>query len=436
MNGTSSTLNPESVNYEHRLPLETWAQGAPVVPPFTAVAKRVEQLELFSALFHGEYWRLIDDLYVTINYHDETATFLADVLVSRPPEFNFAGDNPLSGRFMMSLLDILPNLIIDTVRYGVGLIQIVDGDYGIECQAPQPVYWFPVDDNTSTLFSGIGTGEITQYIDYSDGSWDEITWRETPHLRGFLGERVGGDRGEAVGGFEAVGAETTGRQGLLIPVVREPNTGDWGRSLYASITSPAIEINRVYNMMHGIVDKARPVLTPEYLEGRGPTDFVGQQDNDLVIQKIQADYQERLQYEVFIPPRDVRELKFMQPDISVDAHLKYKNDIEEQLYALTYIPAALYGLFRSGPPASGVALDRQYVRTSAYIQQTQATIIKALRKALLTGLAMINRGGQIAEINAGLEIGWPNFFDSGDLVQDDEGEMTDEGGENGILQRE
>ena len=405
----------QRIDYETRW-AEGWSEGSSIVPDNSAIQARVRELELFRNLFEGDYSAYLSNPGVVVNYHDVTATFLADALTARPPEFP---DAPHSNRFINSLLDVLPNVIVDTVRYGVGIIRIVEGLYGLECTAPQPIYWFPVDDTTTVLF--VRGDEVLQVIDEPGQVIERIY-----ALHATRGEALGPlqfeQRFSYPGGWQAVGEETTGRVGSIIPIVREPNTGDWGRSLYQTITLPAMEINRVYNEAHALMQKQHPYIAP-VADGTVNHALGSQQ---FTVQSARDAFREMLRHDIFVPPKGVASLEYLYWDGTIQNQLSYIATLEEQLYALTYIPAALYGL-SSGTPPSGTSLSRQYFRTSAYVQQTQTTIAKALRKALLVGMAMDGAGDDaIRQFNDRLEIVWPNMFDDEDLVTEDDGEETDD----------
>ena len=415
-----------SIDYEARAKLGDWRQGEPIVPDRMEVRARVAQLQLFRALFQGDYSDVMKPAEVKSNYLEEDPTYMSKLLMNRPPEFKDS-NIPLSNRFLNSLLDVLPNVIIDIVRYGTGLILITEGEYGLECQAPQPIYWFPVDDKASVLFTGVGTETLEQLTDYGDGRWDAISYTQEEGNAEIIGSIESSESNKSIiPAVSAIGAETIGRAGSIIPIQRPPTTGDWGRSLYLSIGTISIVINKVYNDIDEILQKGKPVATPVFLDPMRPNEDFEGEDRGILIQEIKTGYDEGQRLKIYLPPKGVQKLEYMYWDGTIREQLSFIAMLEEQLSNLSYVNRNEQ--IGGAMAESGMALNIRQTRTRADVQQFQAQVARSIRKAILMGMAYSGQSQEsILSFNETFKLVWPNIFDDEDLVQSDDGDETDDG---------
>ena len=427
-------------DYEVLVPDNSWRRGEHIIPE--GARDRVRQLELWSMLYEGDYSYFLEHYEVTMNFHRLTAVFLADTLMSRPPEFEYAGELPVTPQFLESMLDAMHCVIVDMARYGVGLFNIVgDQENGYFVEAPQPVYWFPLERRGTAFVRKIGKDFIEVSYDYGLGqvNIDTFETAQNAEMLGNLVDQTVLEVGDPAAWFAAED-QSTGRVSTFINVPRRPATGDWGTGLYPDITPLAVEFNRRMTQNSEILNE----------HGNPKILLIPEQNNNVVGQMADPDNRgETLRFKTFTNelnnqrkevvitlPKGFQDARYLEWRGSLRDHIMASHLIQEQLFAATYIPAALYGLGTERPNPSGVALSKQYLRTSIYVQNSQETLIKAIRKVMIVGALMNGLGAdEVTRFAEGLEITWPNIFDEDDLtIQDGEEETEDDGNEEEIIE--
>ena len=168
------------VDYEARPLASAFTAGNPIVP--RSVRNRVDRLNDYQKLFNGEFSDFLgqEDLRVRLNPFRKAAVWLADELLSRPPEIVVPEgyEQPTSPRFRESLLRSIHSLVVDYNRFGIGLLEVRQaGDGRWECTAPMPIYWHPLSDSSQAFVrrvqgadedgNAIDIWEVT--LDYGNG---------------------------------------------------------------------------------------------------------------------------------------------------------------------------------------------------------------------------------------------------------------------------
>ena len=394
-------------DYDAYVPLDYWGEDAILVPG--GHANRIRQMDAFRQLYDGEYWRW-GPYEVRLNYHEIVANFMADLLMAYPPEFE--GVEDLSARFINTLLDSLYCVIVDLIRYGTGILHVLPTARGAEVVPRSPSQWFPASPDFGALVLP-NESTIEVYISGSDGTHILETY-DQPH-NGKLGALLAVED-LSVGSlaeWDLIYETYTGRVGPIIPIARRPALHDFGRSLYPSITGLAFEAARGATENR---DALREMLMPLVLWM--PTDDGGVGDVDRPpSEREQLAYQSRMVWLERLRknpsmelPEGIGDGKYLTYKPDIGASFKHNEETEKKLYIATSISPKLYGTVDYGPPISGVAFDRQFLREAIYARGFQTNLIDPALKALATAGVMLGKSALQAFLDA-LQIIWPLAFD-------------------------
>ena len=270
----------DDVDYESDVPLEYWITGNDIEP--SKAAARVAQLRLFRDLYNAEYERFVraDALFAFHAYH---TNYMARVLMSTPPEITT--HEIIKFRTKEMINKALRNVVIDMIRYGTGLLFVQSGEYGAEVTAPQPIFWYPADDDTDVLIERFADNTANINISHNTGKLDvhnvKIEAGKISEMEGPDESQYGTDEH-----WRLVQENTAGRIGSIINIVREPSTGDWGQSLYPYITDLTLMYNGRQSQLNAIlVDDGNPIMI--LLPNRNEPPIYGTDDAPASL-KIQA----------------------------------------------------------------------------------------------------------------------------------------------------
>ena len=418
-------LDDSIVDFEVRPPLESWAAGALLIP--REAKPRVDRLLRYQDWYEGffrPYMPRATDRIVKNNLFRRIAVFLADFLKSRAPEIDHAGDPPVSARFVESMQESLYNVMLDYARYGVGLFQLQLKEYGWEVDSPQPIYWFPIDDMTQVLLqmsSMAGESFVDVTFDFGVGGTVEERYSlDNDRLGDLVDDPTPLEFGTELD-WEMLAASSYGRLGTIVSTARRPTTGDWGLSAFADVFSLIFESNRSLSQTSRILTYfGNPKL--KFKRSNTSTQPMVQQRINLnpgnqstAARKVEItrfhDRDLDQDSTIIEPPAGYDDVEFLTFTGSLRDHQMQSQLIDEHIFMQSSIPAALWGI-QSGSPPAGVALSRQYVPTSVYIQDAQESLIKAIRKVLLIGaLAAGTSTAELARYADNMLITWPNIFD-------------------------
>ena len=420
------------VNYERYTPLSYWQKGADIIPSDTH--QRVNQLKTYLSLYNGQYDRYFQDpLDTQIDMHYLFVDRLVNFLWQYPPELNFDWSDMVSDRFIQTLNIELKNSVIDLLRYGTGLVNVVNGRYGAEVQAPMPIYWFPANDIEDALLVPGYDGE-GPHIVYKHGANGEWSRTEYHNDAGKLG-RVLSSETETFGtpaAWDVIGMNSLGRASPMINFSLEPNTGEWGQSLYFTATPPALEAIRRFNgnsstlTTHG---NPREV----YLPSEFPGDIKKGQGNQIEGQRAQMQiYYEVSQLEtnrrspVQILSRKYADVKYLYWEGSLEDHREQLNFALTMAFGMAYMPLSLVNLDGqlTIPTISGRALRFLYAPTHTRINNIQGIVKPVIKHVLLTAAAYNGHSAQAIQRFADrIVVDWPNIFEELD-EEDDSGSLA------------
>ena len=433
---TPPTGYREAVPYDIQIPLEYWKTGNRAIPQDTL--PRVNQLEEYLALYNAEYDQYFyNPLVVVVPYHFMIAERLINFLMQYPPEFNFDWDGIVSDRFMQQLNKELPNVLIDLVRFGTGLFNVVNTEFGAEVQAPLPIHWFPIDDSSDVLLivPNNENDPYTLHIHYQNGQYE---MREYEQNAGMLGKRLRGGLSEQFGNEQAwseLREVSLGRVSPIIPVALEPTDGDWGRSQYFDMTSLSLELIRRLTANSEILNEhGNPRIKVIPNDGVDPNSYRTDDDDDLLeVYTEQTRLDSLRQSNVVIIPHGYADMDYLFWDGTLDDHFMQFDKTQEQMFAITHLPLTIMGLDGSVTiPASGRALRFQFIDPHTHIQKVQTQAINALKQVILTG-AIYNANLDIRSISDRIDITWRNVFDEIDesgvveMSEGDDAEIVDDG---------
>ena len=432
MSNTRKPLNDSIIDFEYRPPLDSWKTDSPIVPK--GAKARVDRLLVYQDWYHGKfspYIQRANDRLVVNNLFRRIAVFLADFLMARSPVIEHGGEAPVSARFVESLMEAMYSVMLDYQRFGVGLMQVTEGDNGWQVDSPQPVYWFPIDDSVQVLIDPFSEGGES-YVDvlYDFGAGGIITERyktERDNLGAMADDMVQVTYGDA-GDWQRLAESSYGRLGTIVATARRPRTGDWGLGAFEDIASLIFENTRGNSQISRVLSQ---FTNPKYKPirrgaGTGLPDVVQranlQPGNQATAQgKVDVTrwYDRDLDQDSYIiePPPGYDDIEFLLFTGSLRDHQMQRQLINEDIFLQSSIPPALWGMGTAGPTPSGVALSRQYVPTSVYIQDAQESLIKEIRKVLLVG-ALVNglSGSALSDYANNIRITWENMFDESTLI--------------------
>ena len=415
-------------DYDQYVPLDYWDEGALLTP--SNQANRLRQFSAFRQLYDGEYWRW-GNFAVRMNYHEIVANFMADLLMGFPPILD--GIDELPPRFINTLLDALHCLIVDMVRYGTGLLHVMQGHYGPEVISRDPTNFFPASAGECAFISE-GADVIDVYLFSDDGG--ALHEQYDSESGGKLGRLLSSDdlTVGTVDDWAYIGSEFTGRIGALVNVGRRPMIGDWGKSLYPSITNLAFENSRgMTDNSETLVEHLKPLLlwiAGDKAIGRGARNKPDKEQE--LKDKSRRDWLERLrQYPTAELPDGIIDAKYVSWRPDMTGSFIHNEEIEKKLFTATNISAELYGTGVEKRNVSGVALDRQYLRSAIYARGFQTGIIESVKKvAAIGGVHIGLTGSRLAAFVEGISIEWPLVFDRieerDDVVIDSGGVETEE----------
>ena len=401
------------VNYDIPVPLEYWRQGNNAIPD--DARERVRQLEVYWDLYQGEYGAYFPaPLSAKMNYHFMLAERLANFLMQYPPEFNFDYADMVSERFIQQLNKELPNVLIDLVRFGIGLFNVVNTERGAEVQAPLPIHWFPIDGDSDCLLIVPAEKDepYTLFVHFMNG---ELEIRQYENDAGKLGKRLRNTISERFGNeaaWNALAEVSIGRIGPIIPVALEPTAGDWGRSQYFDVTALIFELNRRLSGNSEILtEHGNPrlkVIPNEVPAHRGQ----GLDDSTLIKTYTEQTRLDSLRKSnVMLVPRGYTDVDYLFWPGTLDDHFHQFDKVQEQMFALTHLPLSLLNVDGSMTiPASGRALRFQFIDTHTHVQKVQTQLINRLKQAILTG-AIYNGAVNVADMAGRIDITWRNIFD-------------------------
>lgn len=420
-------LYEQNYNYEQYVPTSHFRPDALIVP--TSQVNRVRQFQAWRQLYNGEYWHYGYNP-VKLNYHEITANFLAELLLNYPPEFE--GADELPPRFVKSLLEQLFPLIVDMVVYGTGVLHILPTDYGPLAVSRDPTYWYPASTEVDTLlirrdgytdlFMHTDTGVVVHEVYLAE--------REQSNKLGKLLKldmEVYGTPAD----WEILRESFTGRVSNLLNATRRPDTGDWGRSLFPMITNLALEWARgTTDNRDTLIEHLKPLLLflpGDKAVGSGYRDEDGRdelknEDRRVFLERLRKNPSMEL-------PDGIIDAKYLTWPPNMEASFAHTENIEQSLFLATNVSGELYGKKQAqGTDMSGVAWDRQYLRSAVHTRGFQSRLIDTLTKAL--GVAALTHGitgSRLQSFIDNVEITWPNPFDR--IEEEDEVQGDVEGAE-------
>ncbi len=423
------------VDYEIDVPLDYWQAGADLIP--SQAQSRVAQLKRFQTLFDGDYGYKP----VKINYHQMTAQFLADLLMSMPPRLVRLQDGQptqapyesdfITPRFVQMAHESLYNVLVDMIRFGTGLFHLMEGEWGAEVSAPMPVYWYPADSKADVLATMQGEDRVVLDYSYADGQTRQQVWSVTGMKLDRLVEEESVMPIGSAAHWDIIQRSGIGRAGSIIPVQRRPSTGDWGRSLYRDITSLALDINRRFSAITMILNHDRPrlKLIPAMDNERtgDVADDPSQSDESLLRSKTrQLRLEEWAQAEVLTPPVYFDDIQTLERQGTLQDHFTHIEEDTKQMFAATNIPAALYGIGIEKHAISGKAVKEQYKRTYVYALSAQTTTLPRYKKLMMAAASLEGAStADLQQMNDEMGVVWPNPFDQDENVS--QVEIGDEG---------
>ena len=409
------------VNYEVDVPLSYWAQGADLVPKETAA--RVNQLKVYQKLYDGYYDEYFQDpLDAQIDMHFLFADRLVNFLWQYPPELNFDWSDMVSDRFVQTLNRELKNAVNDALIFGTGLINIVNGRYGLEVQVPKPIYFFPASE-TEDAFVVPGAEKEVPHVVYEHGENGEWKRTEYENEAGKLG-RVLSSESEVFGSPEAwdvIGLNTLGRPSPMLSFSLEPNTGEWGQSLYYTATSPALEAIRRFNgnsavlTQHGnpreiYVPSERPIQTGQLRSDGKPRDQKAMMEIRYELNQLETQRRSPVQ----ILGRQYDRVELLQWEGDLEDHREQLNFAMTMAFGMAYLPLSLVNLDGqlTVGDLSGRALRFLYAPTNTRINNLQDIVKPNIKRAFLVAAAMNGASPDAIQSFADrIEIEWPNIFD-------------------------
>ena len=339
-----------------------------------AAKERVLEFDKFYRLLNGDTYDLklkVEDQNVFSNYFESTAVITADLLMAFPPVIEGASED-------VDVNDALHDLVINLVTFGTGVLY--PNEMGIDSIDPR--MWFPYP-------RGMGDAIVGTHVDVSDDGIVEPTTTTTVL-------KLGVDDSEMLV-FKSVGdrltdliaqsdLDSTGER-QVVSVARRPATitGEWGRSVFADMIDAVTEVTKRYSNISSILsDHSNPIMVAKRKEGVAPP------VNDYDTSRSGADKLtlERAALKGFreqpfaVLSGAYEGVEYLTWDGKLDAAFAQIDHVEDLLFSITGVPAALHGVLRGKYPPSGIALKRLYANSYVMLETLQHQILNKLRKAL------------------------------------------------------
>ena len=413
--GPAYTIYDEAVDYELDVPLDYWRPGVSIVPPGTS--RRVNQLREYQDLFDGNYARY-GDFTVRMNWHAEYAKAVLRTIMAYPPEVEVT--RYLNKNFIQSLLEALRTVIINLSRFGTALFHVMPTESGPLVYAPSPIYWYPATHHASVLVNLISVWDASSighklqaqlYVYHEEG---QVELRLHELNGGILGKRLSSEViDDDVAGYEVIQQNFLGRRGALVPVKVQPVTGDWGFPLYRDLTSPALEfVRRQTQISQILTEHGNPSIYLVAREGESPPD-PGDLDRHSVIaaMELALRYDTIRKANVWVLPGWAQAAEYMQLDSDLTGHFMMLEETQKLIFAVTSMPAAFYGLGIEAKPMSGVALDKQFIRTYDKILSRINALIYAVSQVKTVAAKMAGASAAALQGVANEQVVWRNRFD-------------------------
>lgn len=309
---------------------------------------------VYSDLYEGEHYPVIDsrDYPVHFSYHNwfaYGADLIKDFIMSSPPESSSPQTEELN--------EILGAAIISYIQNGVAVFAI--GEDGMEVVQPQ--YFYPMDDDTFVTLRPFGPQEVeVRFPAYSVvhnlDHGDTENWYS---LYGYLGHEV----------EDSIEAQP---ERTFYTVASQPGDGMFGNSTFRRLV-PAVADHTAINSHYLSQDKIASMIVVAKresgqqqrvdlpLEGRDRAD---KGEDTLKLARLYGTIVEG--YESF---------GFVQGRLDPASYRESRSQAEQRIYDIFGIaPSLAQKLDTPGMAiASGVALERTYVRSAATFNE----IIKA-----------------------------------------------------------
>ena len=437
------------VNFEAPLPSSYWEEGSHVDP----CADRVQRLRDYLYLFNGDPvspgWLSEDDSVVFKNYFSDVSLLYADFMMSSPPIF-WLGEqllvdtDLLPEQSLRSLTTALERIVLDQIRYGTALANVVEG----KVEVLSPVYWYPTGGEDDVVIGpsldpdafmtmlhfepdGATTAKQFEVGKHPSGADDPST------LGQFIGtvDEVNDQIGDAAV-WDVIEELTEGRRVTLTPCPRDPTDGEWGWRLFEPLAPLVFEYSKRMSKRSKSLDRhGTPIL------------YAVPRDNDVDTVMPSLSGQEELQQvrfadldaglsawrgqKVAFLPREVQDLVYLHFDGSFEVIENELNEIRRDIVSTTRLPASLLGI-EEMKLGSGVALRVAHSQTYLAMANLQATLIPKIKRMLLLLAASDGASADsLREFSDQLSIDWENplvFIEAQELpTQTDDGtEMEDE----------
>ena len=411
------------IDYEVDIPIEYWDKDASFIPD--QAAARVAHMTMWQRLYDGNWRDFQIATPIRLNYHERACLLMGWILLAYPPEYSDSVTNLVGKRFTRMLNKAAFDTVVDTIRYGTGLYRLsIDERQRVSVTAPQPLYYYPADDERDVLLSTrqVGADEyVTMFATLGSGVTERREFKKDRSgrlslLNAFTAPPFGDEKT-----WDVIDEETDGRDGLIIPVRRMPDTGDWGRGAYPSITLPALEINvRFSETSSGLTEQANARMLIK--GGRGTAGSMydppkrprSKDSQDRQEELDQASLNQWFAKKIKRLPLDADDAHYIEYLVQFGDSFEQVEKCERAIMAALGLPPEWHGLLRGeGYAPSGTSLKRQHIPTHGMFKSFHGTHIASLKRAVLTaGLLRGAPASQLQEIAKDKDaITWNNIFD-------------------------
>ena len=435
------------VEFEYTVPSSYWDEGAAAVPGgdiYGGVQNRVERLRQYRSLFHGDAMEFLAERERKVfkNFFGDIATLYTEFIMSAPPVFmlgdvNLVDTDLLPEYSLRSFTEAIEKLILDQIRYGVGLANVVNG----EVEVLSPLFWFPTGEDDDIVAGPTSTrpdSGMTVLHFMPDGRTRSMMFAPGT-TSGQIGGLIGvGDVSDDVGdpmAWDVIDELTKGRRVTLTPCQRDPAEGDWGWRLYEDLSPLVFEYTRRLSRRSRMLDKHQdpimygiPVQTEDVTFQPSITSAVSEQD-EIRFYELQSNLEHWRGEDFGVLPHGLSELAYMNSNADFGAGDSALADIRKDIISTSRLPASLLGIeeFKLG---SGVALRVSHSQTYLTCANIQKTLIPKLKRILL--ILALDEGASASTLRTfgeALNIEWKNpvqFLEDGvETLSTDDG-MQDE----------
>lgn len=332
---------------------------------------RNERFFQYQDLYDGEHYIVVDQrefpvVFSYFNWFKYGTDLIRDFIMSFPPE----SSSPLQE----SLNEALRQAVTHYIIHGVAILAVGDGE---QIDVIQPQYFYPLDDDSYAVLIPDGPGRVeVRYSNYSQqfnlDQSDDYNWYG---LNGTMGHEVGEPQAEDEREFYTVSAD--------------PADGIFGNSVYRELVPAAADFTSINSHFLSQQKIGSLIIVASRQSGNAPAVTLPAAGTEQV-KKGATPLRLAQAYGTVI--EGYESFNFVQGAIDSDSYRASLDQAEQRIYDIFGISPSLAQRFNNTGlgVASGVALERTYVRSAATFNEIIKSFTPVMEEILQTEITWEN----------------------------------------------